>query len=111
MADKRTEGYRESIREQAEALAERAHSERIREQILDERTDAEVFAGTSQTTEPDDCAFPDEGNYGLTKREWFAGQALAGLACNWNETPEVVVAYAVLMANTLIAALNEEPEK
>lgn len=27
------------------------------------------------------------GTYGMSLRDWFAGQALAGLCQNWNENP------------------------
>lgn len=73
-------------------------------------------------TSPNDSIFPivDDagaviaGEYGLTKREYFAAIALQGLLSaddpspKHHRPPELQAALAVLQADTLIAALNGE---
>lgn len=60
-----------------------------------------------------DCAFgfagPDNLSLGLTKREWFAAQALIGLIAN-DEAHGLSGhgADAVTLADDLIAELNKE---
>lgn len=46
-----------------------------------------------------------EGYRGLTKREWFAGQALAGLI---GRPPEVIAEMAVEIADAVLAELAKE---
>ena len=59
-----------------------------------------------------DGAFPISGeNQGLTKREYFAGQALQGFlaACAGDDNlpkPQVIAAEIIAYSDALIAALN-----
>lgn len=56
-------------------------------------------------------AFPtcDDLGSGLTKREWFAGQALAGITAgrgpNNRYTPDIVAEAAIAYADAVLAAL------
>lgn len=75
-------------------------------------------------TKPDDAVTSLQGNQdyqsycGLTKREYFAAQALAGLSVqaipgshnNWTEKAHLIsiANYAVLAADALIKELNKE---
>lgn len=50
-------------------------------------------------------------NPGLTKREWFTGMAMQGLAANpegWPVKSDIIAKYAVEFADALIAELNGE---
>lgn len=47
---------------------------------------------------------------GLTKREFFAAQALAALDTSEMKAPQNIAAKAVKIADALIEALNEEPK-
>lgn len=57
-------------------------------------------------TDPNDTAFPAHAtNDGLTKREYFAAAALAGLVANG--IPKIDAApFAVVVADALIDTLN-----
>ena len=50
------------------------------------------------------------GHYGLTKREWFAGMAMQGMAANPEWGASDIANYAVDQADTIIAKLNKAPE-
>ena len=60
-------------------------------------------------TKPNSPAFSDTIG-GLTKREYFAVQALAGLCANGNSNLSLTecAKYAVFTADALIKYLNEE---
>ncbi len=67
-------------------------------------------------TSPEDKVYMDSehyrGNDGLTKRKYFAGQAMAGLLANaYKERPQKyceLTKIAVKQADELIKALNEK---
>lgn len=67
-------------------------------------------------TVPDVSAFGSSENqysYGLTKREYFAAQIMAGFAAHKGE-PTIgsdAADVAVNWADSLVAALNAEPEE
>ena len=75
-------------------------------------------------TNPDHTAFPmaHEKNYiGLTKREYFAALAMQGYLANPNTLDAVMKEFerpvsdfvadnSVILADSLIAALNQEPK-
>jgi hypothetical protein len=56
-------------------------------------------------TDPNEPAFPVATNAGLTKREYFAAAALAGLVADGIRKSDVAD-FAVLVADQLIDALN-----
>jgi len=64
-------------------------------------------------TDPDDTASPSHNlGPGLTKREFFAAQALQGILAQETEswsfsTEEALCEKAVIYADSLIAALNK----
>ena len=67
------------------------------------------------TTYKDDQAFPISGFRGLTKREYFAGQALQGVLAELAmpgqlPKPEVVRLAVIAYADVCIAALNGTSE-
>lgn len=71
-------------------------------------------------TDKNDAAFArpasenNMGEYGLSKREYFAALALQGLLSDSGETypmPKEISEWAVKYADALIDALNQEPEK
>ncbi|WYL94279.1 MAG: hypothetical protein HEQ35_10795 [Gloeotrichia echinulata IR180] len=67
------------------------------------------------TTNGDDLAFPIHpespiSNGGLTKREFFASQILAGIAGKEGRTDGSSVKDAVRLADVLIQTLNELPQ-
>ena len=53
------------------------------------------------------AAFPSPGEKGLTKREYFAAAALAGLVTDGVEKKDAAQ-FAVFVADALIDALNQE---
>lgn len=58
----------------------------------------------------DKTAIAMERKYGLTKREWFAGQALAGILQSDGAvdcSPEEIAAAAYLYADAMLAAKEE----
>lgn len=73
-------------------------------------------------TDPDDPAFPFQpGQYGLTKREYFAALAMQGnnanvitslgtLSESRHKQFQVIAQACVEMADALIAELNKEPK-
>jgi hypothetical protein len=62
------------------------------------------FGGTAMTN-PNDQALPGNGAPGLTKREYFAAAALAGLVADGIPKTDVAQ-FAVIVADSLIDALN-----
>ncbi len=52
--------------------------------------------------------YTPEGGAGLTKREWFAGQALTGLLATRHGESSNFVRDAVKLADALIAELAKE---
>lgn len=60
------------------------------------------------TTFPDSAAFPSEQLPGLTKREYFAAQAAAGLAQIKDLADKEIANHAVAVADFLIDALNAQ---
>ena len=50
----------------------------------------------------DKHAFPNMGEYGLTKREWFAGMALAGPCSDVSDFAKAAE-YAFAFADAMIA--------
>lgn len=73
-------------------------------------TDPDDPASTRPVSQLDGQEYP--AFFGLTKREWFAGQALQGLLASvgGNEWPDRkgVSMVAVEMANAVIEELNKE---
>lgn len=79
------------------------------------RADQQAFGFAQTKYDDDDTPIGDLSRPGLTKREYFAAMALAGLeAANFNTSLQDVVAGSVIAelaverADALIAALNEE---
>ncbi len=63
-------------------------------------------------TNPNDVAFPTDRIFpGLTKREWFAGMAVQGLASNLLHYDHVAITAAVTIADILIEELNKNDTK
>lgn len=61
-------------------------------------------------TNPDDPAFPLGANLGLTKREWFVGQALNGIMnSTLNTDANARGAIAEIAADAAITQLNAPP--
>lgn len=65
-----------------------------------------------QHTDEDGCITEiDEGSHGMTLRDWYAGQALAGILAGWhddakwNEHRIAVVAYE--FADAMVAERNK----
>lgn len=59
---------------------------------------------------PDTDAFPSDHQQGLTKREYFASQAMIGLLSNPNlggNDSDIIAKIAVDQADRLFEALNE----
>lgn len=64
------------------------------------------------TTKPNEPAFPDEVNFGLTIREHFASLAMQGIMANpanADNSFQSSATASVKMADELIAALNRDP--
>jgi hypothetical protein len=59
-------------------------------------------------TVPDQQAFPSDASPGLTKREYFAAAALAGLVTDGVPKKDAAQ-FAVLVADQLIESLNATP--
>ena len=51
-----------------------------------------------------------EPEFGLSKREWFAGMALQGISVDFLENPGEAARRAIMFADCLIANLQEDPE-
>lgn len=58
-------------------------------------------------TRPDDQAFPRPYVDGMTKREYFAGQALIATSGTFVD-PKLASEYALQVADALIAELNKD---
>ncbi len=75
-------------------------------------THADTAAFGFAQTKYDDNGTPigDLSRNGLTKREYFAGLAMQGLANDSVWVPVDIANMAVALADELIAALNREPQ-
>ena len=49
-------------------------------------------------------------SHGLSKREWFAGMALIGLAEKIKLSDEIIARYSVNVADAIIAELKKQKE-
>lgn len=52
--------------------------------------------------------YPINGFEGLTKREWLAGQALAGLAVHADQTKDYTAVLAVKLADLVLKELDKK---
>jgi hypothetical protein len=59
-------------------------------------------------TKGNDPAMPQDFVKGITKREYFAAQAMAGLAATSDQRADEMASRAVEYADALIEALNED---